>query len=151
MQVHEIMITSLHTMREDETVRTAVEKMIRYGINGLPVTNSENCLRAYVSDGDIMKFIGRHQNVVYNSLYYVAYIKGDDMDFHNRMQQILSLNIMEIANSKLVKVDWDEEIEIAAAILGKKQIKNLPVEKDGKLVGIISRGDIIRHYFRSIL
>jgi len=151
MQVHEIMITSLHTMREDETVRTAVEKMIRYGINGLPVTNSENCLRAYVSDGDIMKFIGRHQNVVYNSLYYVAYIKGDDMDFHNRMKQILSLNIMEIANSKLVKVDWDEEIEIAAAILGKKQIKNLPVEKDGKLVGIISRGDIIRHYFRSIL
>ena len=151
MQAHEIMITSLHTMREDETVRTAVEKMIRYGINGLPVTNSENCLRAYVSDGDIMKFIGRHQNVVYNSLYYVAYIKGDDMDFHNRMKQILSLNIMEIANSKLVKVDWDEEIEIAAAILGKKQIKNLPVEKDGKLVGIISRGDIIRHYFRSIL
>lgn len=151
MQAHEIMITSLHTMREDETVRTAVEKMIRYGINGLPVTNSENCLRAYVSDGDIMKFIGRHQNVVYNSLYYVAYIKGDDMDFHNRMQQILGLNIMEIASSKLVKVDWDEEIENVAAILGKKQIKNLPVEKDGKLVGIISRGDIIRHYFRSIL
>lgn len=47
--------------------------------------------------------------------------------------------------------DDDEEIENIAAILGKRQIKKLPVKRNGVLVGIISCGDVIRHTFRTIL
>ena len=46
---------------------------------------------------------------------------------------------------------WNEEIENIAALLGKGQIKKLPVERNGVLVGIISRGDVIRHSFKAII
>ncbi|MFJ5621353.1 hypothetical protein ACIQD3_01225 [Peribacillus loiseleuriae] len=49
------------------------------------------------------------------------------------------------------KVAWDEEIENIAAFLGKRQIKKRSVERNGVLVGIISRGEVIRHTFRIIL
>ncbi|MDP4162882.1 MAG: CBS domain-containing protein, partial [Bacillota bacterium] len=52
---------------------------------------------------------------------------------------------------KVVKISWNEELENIAAILGKKQIKKLPVERHGVLVGIISRGDVIRHSFKALL
>lgn len=68
-----------------------------------------------------------------------------------RTQRLLNLNIMDIAQKKVIKVAWDEEIEDIAAILGKKKIKKLPVERNGELVGIISRGDVIRHSFKAIL
>lgn len=58
---------------------------------------------------------------------------------------------MNIAKRKVVKVSQDEEIEDIAAILAKKHIKKLPVEHNAVLVGIISRGDVIRHSFQSIL
>ena len=151
MQAHEIMISSIYTVQKSDIVRVAIEKFIKYRINGLPVVNEKNQIVAYISDGDIMRYIGKHQNIIYNSLDYIAFIKGDDDNFEKRIQGILDLNIMDIATKKVIKVSWDEEIENVAAILGKRQIKNLPVERNGTLVGIISRGDVIRNSFKAIL
>ncbi|MNW11299.1 CBS domain protein [compost metagenome] len=58
---------------------------------------------------------------------------------------------MAIAKKKVITVHWDEDIERIAAILGKKQIKKVPVERNRVLMGIISRGDVIRHSFKSLL
>ncbi|MNP73269.1 CBS domain protein [compost metagenome] len=61
------------------------------------------------------------------------------------------MNVMSIAKKKVTTVPWDEDIERIAAVLGKKQIKKVPVERNRVLVGIISRGDVIRHSFKSLL
>jgi CBS domain-containing protein len=58
---------------------------------------------------------------------------------------------MEIAKKKVIKVQWDTPIEEIAAIMGEKKIKKVPVERKGVLVGIISRGDVIRHVFKQFL
>lgn len=151
MKAHEIMITQVHTVKESDTVRAVIKKFIEHRISGLPVVNDKNEIVAYVSDGDIMRYIGKHENLVTDFFYYVAAIKGDDEDFEGRVQRILELNILDIAQRNLIKVLQDEEIENIAAILAKKHIKKLPVEHNGVLVGIISRGDVIRHSFKSIL
>lgn len=151
MQASEIMTSTVHTVQESDTVRSAIDKFIKYRINGLPVVNNTNQIVAFISDGDIMRYIGKHQDIIFNSLDFVLYIKGDDINYEKRVQGILDLNIMELATKKVIKVSWDEELEKIASILGKKQIKHLPVEKNGVLVGIISRGDIIRSSFKNLL
>jgi CBS domain-containing protein len=120
-------------------------------ISGLPVVNEKNEIVGYVSDGDIMRYIGKHDDRIVDSFYWIAVIKGDDGNFEERERELLDLNVMSIATKKVIKVSWDEEIENIASILGKKQIKKLPVERNGVLVGIISRGDVIRHSFKTIL
>ena len=67
------------------------------------------------------------------------------------LKRILDLNVKEIAKKSVQTIAWNAEIEDIAAILGKKRIKKLPVERNGVLVGIISRGDVIRHSFKSFL
>lgn len=151
MQAHEIMVTQVHKVKESDTVRTVIEKFIENYISGLPVVNERNEIVAYISDGDILRYIGKHEDRIVDSFYYAFVIKGDDMEFEERGQKLLDLNVLEIAKKKVYKVSWDEEIENIAAILGKKQIKKLPVERNGVLVGIISRGDVIRHTFKGIL
>lgn len=151
MKAHEIMINQVYTVKESDTVRVVIKKFIEHRISGLPIINDKNKIVAYVSDGDIMRYIGKHENVVVDFFYYTAIIKGDDEEFEDRLHKILDLNILDIAKRKVIKVSQDEEIEDIAAILAKKHIKKLPVEHNGVLVGIISRGDVIRHCFRSIL
>jgi CBS domain-containing protein len=151
MQAFEIMIQQVFKVKENDTVRSVIEKFINHRISGLPIVNDRNEIVAYVSDGDLMRFIGKHEDRIVDNFYYTFVIKGDNEEFEERAQRLLNMNVLEIAKKKVIKVSWNEQIENIAAILGKKQIKKLPVERNGVLVGIISRGDVIRHSFKTIL
>ncbi len=151
MKAHEIMISPVYTVKEKDSVRSVIEKFIEYRISGLPVVNDKDKIVAYISDGDIMRYIGKHEDAGFYTFEMMAYVKGDKEDFKQRTQRVLNINVMMIAQKKVITVLWDEDIENIAALLGRKQIKKLPVERDGKLVGIISRGDVIRHSFKGIL
>ena len=145
------MIDQVYKVKGSDTVRAVIERFIKYRISGLPVVNDHNEIIGYVSDGDIMRYIGKHNDVVIDAMWSSFFIEGDKENFSERVKHLLKLNVLEIAKRKVLKVQWDEPIENIAAILGKKQIKKLPVERDGVLIGIISRGDVIRHAFKSIL
>ncbi|MDO7904829.1 CBS domain-containing protein [Paenibacillus sp. JX-17] len=151
MKAHEMMITQVYKVKESDTVQNVIEKFLKYRISGLPVVNERNEITGYISDGDIMRYIGRHEDRVIDSLYYLYVIQGDHDNFEGRLQKLLKMNVMMIAQKKVIKIDWDEEIDKIAATLGKKHIKKLPVERNGVLVGIVSRGDVIRYAFKSIL
>jgi len=151
MQAKEIMIRFVYKVKESDTVRSVIEKFIEHRISGMPVVNDRNEIVGFISDGDIMQYIGKHEDTIFSGYFYSFIIPGDDDEFEERIQRILNLNVMEIAQKKVITVDWEESIDRVAAILGKKQIKKLPVERDGVLVGIISRGDIIRQCFKNLL
>ncbi|MEH7443260.1 CBS domain-containing protein [Bacillus sp. JJ1122] len=151
MQAHEIMNRTVYKVKDTDNVRLVIEKFIDHQISGLPVVNERNEIVAYISDGDIMRYIGKHKDIVVDSFYYVDVIKGDDDEFEVRAQKVLNLNVMAIAQKKVQKVAWNQEIENIAALLGQRQIKKVPVERNGILAGIISRGDVIRHSFKKLL
>ena len=151
MKAFEIMIQQVYKVKENDSVRSVIEKFITYGISGLPVVNDRNEIVGYVSDGDILRYIGKHEDRFFDPFSYSFTIQGDDEEFFERVKRVLKKNVLEIAKRKVLKVSWNEEIENIAALLGKRQIKKLPVERNGVLVGIISRGDVIRHSFKAII
>ncbi|WP_442600427.1 CBS domain-containing protein [Neobacillus sp. D3-1R] len=151
MQAHEIMNTQVIKVKEQDTVRSVIEKFIEHRISGLPVVNDRNEIVGYISDGDILRYIGKHEDRVVDAFYYTFVINGDDDDFEERARRLLDISVLKIAKRKVFTVQWNEEMENIAASLGKKQIKKLPVERNGVLVGIISRGDVIRNSFKTFL
>lgn len=151
MKAHEFMIRQVYKVKEEDTVRTFIERCIQYRISGMPVVNDRNEIVAYLSDGDIMRYIGKHEDLIVDSFFQINVFVGDNEEFDERTRRLLNLNVMSIAKKKVITVPWDEDIERIATILGKKQIKKVPVERDHVLVGIISRGDVIRHTFKALL
>ena len=151
MKAHEIMVSEVYKVNERDTIRSVLERFVNKRISGLPVVNDRNEIVGYISDGDIMRYIGKHKDIIINTFFFMELVKGDDENFEERVKRILELNVMKIAVTKLHKVQWNDEVEDIAAILGEKRIKKLPVERDGVLVGIISRGDVIRNSFKDLL
>ncbi len=131
MKAHQIMNKQVFKVKEDDSVRSVIEKFISYQISGLPIVNDRNEMVAYVSDGDIMRFIGKHPDYYIDNMYYSLTIKGDDEEFEARKQRLLDLNVMEIAKKKVITVSSEEEIESIAAILGRKQIKKFRLNETG--------------------
>lgn len=147
----DIMKTPVIKAKEQDSVKVVIQKFLDYGISGLPIVNESNEIISYISDGDIMRYIGKYSDLIFDTFYFVSIVKGDQTEFTSRVKKILDMNVMKIGQKNVNKVAWDESIERIAAILGRKHIKKLPVERNGVLVGIISRGDVIRHSFKSFI
>jgi CBS domain-containing protein len=152
-KAHEIMVNQVITVSENDTVQMVLRAFVDYRISGIPIINTKNEPVGFISDGDIMKYIGYRDPIVSFSdfsLYYTGtWIEPEP--FADKIRHLNNLNVMEIATKKVIAVQFDEELDIVAKILGNKKIKKVMVLKDKKLAGIISRGDIIRFIVKNYL
>lgn len=151
MQAQDMMMHDVHRVNHTDSIRTVLAKLIHEEISGMPVTDRSGNIVAYISEEDIMRYIGKHKDFFVDSLYTVAVIPGDRHPFDERIEEVLDLNVMELADDSVLTASVETAGEEVAALLGKDEVKKLPVEEDGRLVGIISRGDVIRHIFHSKL
>src|SRR5699024_1373526 len=151
MRIEEIMIRVVFTVSDEATVRDAIKVFIDNGISGVPIVNDQNEIRGFISDGDIMRNVGRQKEVFLDSLYNMSVMESEKGNYEDRVAEVLDMNVRMIGKKRVNTVQYDKSVEDVAAILGKKRIKKLPIEKNGKLVGIISRGDIVRETFKTFL
>ncbi|WP_075980244.1 CBS domain-containing protein [Bacillus massilinigeriensis] len=143
MKAKDIMVKNVIKVKENQLIQDVLDRFVEYRISGIPVVNDRNELVGYVSDGDIMKWIGKHDPVIINYFYYTTVIE-DEESLEDKFKRLLNKNVMEVAKKNVITVDEDTEIEKVAEILGRRRIKKVPVVKNNVLTGIISRGDIVR-------
>jgi CBS domain-containing protein len=149
VRVKDVMIKNVIKVKENDTVKDVLLKMAEYRVGGLPIVNEKNELKGFVSDGDIMRFVGKNDPVVIHHFYYSG-IFYDQENPEEKVHRLLEQNIKAISQKRVVLVNEDFELERVARILGDKRVKKVPVVRGNTLVGIISRGDIIRSLAESI-
>lgn len=125
MKVKEIMIKEVVTVKATDSVKDTLEKMKQHGINGTPVVDDDNCLIGMLVKADIFRF-----------LIDPGHIGESPVDW--------------VMSKELVSCHEDDEIIEVAKGIRKNKITSVPVEKDGKLVGIVSFEDIIDHFLQKI-
>lgn len=150
MKARDIMIKEVLKVKDDSTVKNVLEIFSTHKISGLPVVNDRNETIGYISDGDIMRWIGKKEPV-FIDLFFVNAVFLDQESLESKFDRLVMANVMDVAKKKIIVVEEDEEIEKVATILGNKKIKKVPVHRNGVLRGIISRGDIIRYVTKEFL
>lgn len=158
MKVKDIMIRDIFYISKDDKVRTVLEKFAQHRISGMPIVDSSMRLVGYISDGDIMRFLGKHMNQSYNSWFsfivqdygYVVQESNDEQlqeDFDQIKENVLQLSnrkVQDVGVKNVITVQEDDDLVKVAEILAKRHIKKVPVVRNGTLVGIVSRGDVVR-------
>lgn len=150
MKARDIMIKEVLKVKDDSTVKDVLEIFSTHKISGLPVVNNRNETIGYISDGDIMRWIGK-RDPVFIDLFFVNAVFLDLESLESKFDRLVMANVMDVAKKKIIIVEEDEDIEKVATILGNKKIKKVPVLRNGVLRGIISRGDIIRYVTKEFL
>ncbi len=143
-KISEIMKTDVYTVSDEANIKEVLQALVECKTSGLPIVNARQQVVGFISDGDIMKFIAKQNPRIIDMTSFIT-VWYDTESFEKKLHDLMELNVMELATTKLVSVDTDYDIDEVAKVLGEKKIKKVPVLEDGKLAGVISRSDILRY------
>jgi CBS domain-containing protein len=147
MQVGDVMTRTVVTATPDTTFQELVDLMVRYGISGLPVLDALGRPIGMVSEADLVAraAFGTAQHRV------LEVLTGRTPILPGRWEtKAEGLTAADLMTSPLQTVPCTDPVSIAAARMASTGLKRLPVVDDaGRLVGIISRSDVLRLFHRT--
>lgn len=143
MTVSMFMNKQPHTVPSTATVREALAKLAATSTSGVVVLDEEGQAVGFVSDGDILRYLGDSTTQFTDAAMFVYRIFDDDK-LMDRALNLIDLNVMEIATKKIISIDASQRIDIACRELSEKRIKKMPVTSNGQFVGTLSRRDVVR-------
>ncbi len=114
MIARDIMTRRVYTISSEAPVQEVARLLSREGISGVPVVDKENKIIGIITDADIISKINRE-----------------------------GLRAADIMTPELIAVDEEMHVGEIALLLTERNIKRVPVMRDGKLVGIVCRADIV--------
>lgn len=131
-------------VHDTDTIREVAQILAANKTSGVPVVDADQKVVGFISDGDIMKYIGRNDGTVLDATR-MLYRVPDTENFMQRIADLIDLNVMRIATKGAIAVPSGSSLDDVCRLLAEKRIKKVPVvNAEGALVGSLSRSDIIR-------
>ena len=149
MNVKDVMNSDVVSCRPDDEISSAAQLLKEHDISGLPVVDDGKVV-GIVTEADVLKLleVPEHGGLWLPSPFEVFEIPIRELinweDTKHMLTDIGSKPISDIMESEVYAISADSSIEDASSIMVKHKVNRLPVLDDGELVGIITRGDIIR-------
>lgn len=118
LKAKDVMTKEVITISSDATLADAIELLMAKEISGMPVINSEEKMIGIISEKDILNFA----------------FSGN---LHNT-------KVAEVMTKDVVSFASDTDVDTIALAIGHNKFRRVPIVDGDKLVGIVSRRDIIR-------
>lgn len=141
MRARDIMTTNVATLAPGASVAEAARLLIQRHISGAPVVDENGALVGIVTEGDFL----RRPEVVGDARpsWWLQLLRTETEQARDYMQQH-SRRVEDVMTRDVVTVGEDAEIAEIARLLESRRIKRTPVVRDGRIVGIVSRADLLR-------
>lgn len=146
MKARDIMTRRVFSVRPDASILQAGELMLQHDISGLPVVDSDERVVGIVTERDFMRCAGASGAVRPRWLEVLI----GRTQFADGAAQRCASRIDEVMTRNPVTVTEDMAVDDVVRLMDGHRIKRVPVVRDGHLVGIIARADLMRALVRSI-
>jgi CBS domain-containing protein len=141
MRAHQIMTRPVFTVLPNATILEAATLMLRQHISGLPVVDAAGKLVGIISEGDFIRRseIGTQRRRNRFLRFLLGPGQAADDFVHER-----GCKIAEVMTHDPVTISEDASLEAIVALMEKNKLKRLPVMRGEKLVGIVSRSNLMQ-------
>ncbi|WP_292381194.1 CBS domain-containing protein [Methanosarcina sp. UBA289] len=149
MKVKDVMNSNVVSCKPDDTVREAARVLKENNISGAPVLEGEE-LVGIVSEGDLLKLLilPEKGELWLPSPFEVIEVPIRELfgweETKKMLSDVGSTKIEEIMTKDVHTISSEASVEEASEHMIRHRINRLPVTEDGRVVGIITRGDIIK-------
>ena len=141
MKTSDVMTRAVVTIAPNATIQDAIRLMLGQRISGLPVVDAEGKLIGILTEGDLLRRAETgtewHRPAWLNFLRGPARVADDFVRTHGRY-------VDELMTRVIRTVDEETPLDQVVETMEKQRIKRLPVMKDGRMVGVVSRSDLLR-------
>lgn len=140
MHAKDVMTAPPVTVTPDTRVEYIAKLMLERRISAVPVVDAGGRLAGIVSEGDLMR--RPESGTARRPSWWLALLSGGD-DQAREYTKTRGRRAAEVMTRDVVTVDESTPLERIAELLEKHRIKRVPVVRDGSVVGIVSRADLL--------
>jgi CBS domain-containing protein len=141
MKAADIMTRPVITVDAGASIADAVRAMLEKRISGLPVVDSTGALVGMVTEGDFLR--RRETGTEIRRPRWLEFIVGPGRSASDYVRSN-ARRVNEVMTADVASVAEDTPLEAIVTLMEKRRIKRVPVVKGGKLVGIVSRANLLR-------
>jgi CBS domain-containing protein len=136
--VGDVMTKTVVTVTADADFTTVTNLLSEHRISGLPVVDEANRVIGVVTEADVLSMAGMRRERTFKDI--IRQLLGEPLPRPREGR-----SIREAMSSPAITAGPDADIREVAATLDEKRIRSLPVvDSEGRLIGVISRADIVR-------
>jgi len=141
MRAMDVMTTAVVTVSPDSTVQDLAKLMSDRGISGVPVVENARLI-GIVSEGDLLQRAetGTERRTARRRWRWFDPGLDEARDYIKAHGQ----TVRRIMTRDVISVDETTDLAEVATLMETKRIKRVPVLRDGMLVGILSRANLVR-------
>jgi CBS domain-containing protein len=141
MRAMDVMTSEVITVDEEASVQQVAKLLAERGISAVPVVDSENRVIGMVSEGDLLHRAEtgteRRRSWWLDMMSSTNKLAGDYIRSHSgKVKDVMTRDVISVADTT--------PVADIAVLLETNRIKRAPVVRDGKLVGIVSRANLVR-------
>jgi CBS domain-containing protein len=131
LEAKTVMKTNLITVKKDTPIYDAIDLLSKNGITGLPVVNDDMTLAGIVSEKDVLSLLDELDNL----------LMIDELKDSTAM-------VDDFMTKEVVSFDADDDLFDVCDCLIENNFRRVPITSEGKLVGIITRADIVAYILK---
>ena len=155
MLVDDIMTREVKVIHPDQTISEAVTELAKNGISGAPVIDDSGQLLGIITENDVLnalKNTGKKLEMVYPSLSMVSVTFIETMEEKETIEafkEIANTKVSKIMTKSVTTVQSGSKLALIVNLIILKGVNRIPVMDGGKVIGIVSRTDIIQGLAKS--
>lgn len=145
MLVRTVMTTDVVTFSPDEPVQDATRRLVERDVDGGPVVDDEgHVVGMLTSDNLLVQETKLHYPTVISLFGAYLELPSSHRRFEADLRRAVGATVGDVMHVEPVSCADDDTLERAATLMHQHEVSRLPVTRNGELVGIIARGDILR-------
>lgn len=138
-----VMTKEVITVKPETTLRQAVDLMLRHRISGLPVVDDNGRLVGLLVENDLV--LGARTGLPVHLQLLEDLLNAKKPDRHEeQLRELANRPVKEYMSTELVTASPDTPLRQLVALLVSNDFKRIPIVEGERLVGIVSRADIIK-------
>ncbi len=144
----DIMTVDVVTVKRGASMDEALRLMAEHHVSGLPVVDQDGCVEGIITESDVLLKGQARMSRPPRALAGDWQVPDSIVD--EAYRKASADTVEEAMSSKVVTFGEDSAITDIARVMIEKQINRVPIIRDCKLVGIVSRRDIVRAMARAV-
>ncbi len=143
LKAKDIMTKNIISVSPSTTIEELARLLIEHTISGVPVVDNEGRIQGIITQNDLISKNSRLHIPTIVRLFD-AYITLGTSKLENDIKKMAATTVGDICTKEVITIDEEASVEQIATVMTEKKIHLLPVVKEGKLIGIIGKKDIIK-------
>jgi CBS domain-containing protein len=141
MRARDVMVRNVVTVHPETDIADAIKLLVEHDISALPVVDEHEKLVGIISEADLMRRVeigtDKRRSHWIESVMGAATLAGEFAKSHGK-------KVSEIMTAGVISVAEDASLAEIASLFERNRIKRVPVTRDGAVVGIVSRSNLIQ-------